>query len=391
MGHSMGHGGGSRAERLFIELLRPGALSVCDEVTAVELRAAAALAFTHGLFLLVDRRIREDLAQRAAGPADGGYEAAIRQLRLRHVSHALSYERAEREILTLLEAAAVPSVILKGSALSRDLHGEPHCRTSVDVDLLVRPGDVPAADATLCAAGYRRDNNQPLSFWMRRLHHATYQHPDSRVPVEIHWNFSIPGFFDLEPAEIWDGVSLDGLRGRLEPSMALTLLLMHHHLHGCADLRTLVDLVWAFERHREELHSGRLTGRLESTGLRVVAGIARVQAERLWGPQRWNLGGREARRALRVNVLASLTGSALRPGRRPRPSDRFLHALIHRLSLDSPRRVMGSITKTLLPSAADMRALSGDGQSALSGYVRYFRWRLGGPAAGSDAKGVAEK
>jgi len=391
MDHSRGRGDGKRAERFFVELLRPGILSGCDEATADDLRAAAGLAFAHGLFLLVDARIRGHAAQLAAGLADGGYEATVRQQRLRHISYALFHERAERELLALFEAAGLPSVILKGSALSRDLHGEPHFRTSADVDLLVRPKDVPAVDAALCEAGYQRDNDQPLSFWMRRLHHAVYQHPDSRVPVEIHWNFSIPGFFNLDPAEIWDSVSLDGLRGHLEPSMALTLLLMHHHLHGCADLRTLVDLVWAFERHREELDSGRLRGRLVSTGLCVVAGIARLQAERLWGPQRWNVGGQGSRHALRARLLAFVAGSALRPGRRPRPRDRFLHALIHRAALDSPTRVLGSITKTLLPSAADLRALNGNDQSALPGYVRYFRWRLGGPIAGGEKKGVRRR
>jgi hypothetical protein len=68
-----------------------------------------------------------------------------------------------------------------------------------------------------------------------------------------------------------------------------------------------------------------------------------------------------------------------------------LHALIHRLGLDSPRRVIGSITKTLLPLAADMRALTGDDQSVLPGYVRYFRWRLGGKAAGNREQGVSRR
>jgi hypothetical protein len=391
MGLSGGRRDGERAERLFITLLRPGALHGCDEVTADDLSAAAQLASTRGLFPLVDRRIREDLAPLATGPAGGGYEQAVRRLRLRHISHALRHERAEMEVLALLEAAAVPSVVLKGSALSRELHGDPHCRTCADIDLLVRPGDVAAADAVLREAGFRRDDDQSLSFWMRRLHHALYQHPDQRVPVEMHWNFSIPGFFNLDPAEIWDGVLLDGLRGHLEPSLALLLLLLHHHLHGCADLRTLVDLVWAFDRHREVLASGRLIGRLEATGLCVVAGIARLQVETLWGPQRWHPGRRGAHHAIRARLLARIAGLSFGPVRPPRASDRFRHALIHRLALDSPRRMLGSITKTLLPSAADMRALTGGDQSALSGYVRYFRWRFAGPAAGSDAKGGARR
>lgn len=380
-------GHGRRAARLMLELLRPEGPRGVEEVTADDLRQAAALAISHGLFLLVDRRIREHAGSFPAGVVAGEYERTARPRRLRHIIHALGSERAEREALALLEAAAVPVVVLKGSALARDLYGDPHCRTSADVDLLVQPRDVPAADAALCAAGYRRDNDRPLSFWMRRLHHAVYLRPGSRRPVEIHWNFSIPGFFNLDPAEIWAGVELEGLCGRLQPAMTMTLLLMHHHLHGCADLRTLVDLVWALERYPEELEPGRLARSLETTELLVVAGISKLQAEKLWGPRRRDFGGHGSSHALRANLLASAAGTALHPGRRPRGSDRFLHAVVHRLGLDSPRRVIAAITKTLLPSAADMRALAGEERGGLAGYVQYFRWRIGGQDAGSEEKG----
>ena len=380
-------GDGRRAGHLLIELLRPGGPRSCTEVSADDVREAAALAFRHGLFLQVDRTIREHAGSFPAGLVAGGYEAAMGPLRLEHVSHALRYERLEREVLSLLEAAAVPSVILKGSALSRDLFGDPHTRTSADIDLLVRPAAVPAADAALRQAGYRRDNDRPLGFWMRRLHHAVYQRPGSRVPVEIHWNFSIPGFFNLSPEEIWAGVDLDGLSGRLNPAMNLTLLLMHHHLHGCADLRTLVDLVWALDRHREELDPGRWPEHLEAAGLLVAAGIARLQAEALWGLQLSDIGGSRRGQGLRVRLLAKAAVSALRPGRQPRASDRYLHALIHRLGLDAPRRVIWSFAKTLLPSAADVRALNGSGRGGLSGRVRYLLWRSGVQAAGDRGKG----
>lgn len=377
---------GRRGERLFLDLLCPQGPHGCAAVTIDELRQATELAFMHGLFLLIDARIRAHAAAFPAGLVSGEYAQSVRSLRERHISHALRYERVERGVLALLDAAAVRSVILKGSSLSLDLFGDPHCRTSADIDLLVRPEDVPAADAALNAAGYRRDNDRPLSFWMRRLHHAVYEHPDSRLPVEIHWNFSIPGFFNLDPAAIWDAVTLEGLRGRLEPAMTLTLLLMHHHLHGCADLRALVDLVWAFERFREQRDSAALPEHLASTGLLVVARIAQRQAERLWGAQDWHLGRRSLIQALRAGLLARAAGVALRPGRRPRARDRFLHVAIHRLGLDSPRRVLAAITKTLLPSAADLRELSGGEQSRIAASLRYFQLRLGGRAAGRQGQ-----
>lgn len=383
--------GGGRAERLFLELLRPEPPRGCGDATVEELREAAALAFGHGLFLLVDHRIRAHAASFPPGLVDGAYAASIRQLRQQHITYALRYEREEREATSILEAAAIPAVILKGSAISRLLYGDSHCRTSADVDLLVRPGDVIAADAALARAGYRRDNDRPLAFWMRRLHHAVYRRCGSRLPVEIHWNFSIPGFFNLDPEEIWSGVELEGLQGRLGSDMSLLLLLMHHHLHGCTELRTLVDLLWAFERHGAGRDPGRLCERLDSAGLHVVAGIARLQVEQLWGVQLRVHDDRGSRSALRTGLLARAAGLALRPGRRPRASDHLLHALIQRLGLDSPRRVIASFTKTLLPSVAAMRALNGGERGVFTAYVRYYAGRLGARGAGNAERGRSKR
>ena len=41
-----------------------------------------------------------------------------------------------------LEAAGIPSALLKGPALARTVYPDPALRQSVDIDLLVRPGDV---------------------------------------------------------------------------------------------------------------------------------------------------------------------------------------------------------------------------------------------------------
>lgn len=382
-GARLASGGG---ERLFLELLRPEGPRGCSGITVEALVRAADLGFRHGLFLPVDRRVREQSAQFFESDAAERYEQAIRPLRFRHIAYALRYDEAEQGLLALLDAAAVPTVILKGSSFARELYGDKHGRTCADIDLLVRVGDLPAADAALRGGGYRREDDRPLAFWVRRLHHAVYRRPGEVLPVEIHWNFSIPGFFNLNPGEIWSGVTLEGLRGRLNPEMTLTLLLMHHHLHGCADLRTLVDLLRAFERYRDDLPPGRLPERLRETGLLVTAGIARRQAEKLWGPRRWEIDGRGPRRRLRVRLLSGAADPALRPGRQPRAADRFLHALVHRMGLDSPRRVLASVTKTLLPPAADIRALYGGQSGGPAGYVRYFLWRVRGRRAGEGKK-----
>ncbi len=374
-----------RGARLLIELLRPAGPRLAG-AGAAELIRAAELGLGHGLFLLVDRAVRE----RAGLPsgAAAAYERVARPLRLRLAGAALELEEAEERALELLGRRGVASVLLKGSALGRTLYGEAHLKASADVDLLVRAADVRQADEALRGAGYRRGDGRPLAFWMRRLHHAAYTRRGGRHPVELHWGLSIPGYFDLDETTLWEGVALEGLQGRLTGELRLVLLFMHHHLHGCADLRTLVDLAWALERlvAGDAGSVGRLQARFERIGLRLTAQIALRQLERLWGPVRRELGVLGGPCSLRARALARLAMPRLErdPGRAPGG------ALVPRLALDSPASVLRSFVKTAFPPAADVRAFAPAAGAGVAGYVQYWNWRWRGERVRNGREGAQD-
>jgi hypothetical protein len=80
----------------------------------------------------------------------------------------------------------IPVVALKGVVLAVLVYSEPALRPMQDVDLLVRSGDLEAADAALRGLGYASHPSRPPSTWYKEYHHhlAPYLSSDGTVVVE---------------------------------------------------------------------------------------------------------------------------------------------------------------------------------------------------------------
>ena len=68
------------------------------------------------------------------------------------------------ELGLLLDALAegdIEAIVLKGIALALALYGQAGARSMVDLDIMVRPGDVPGAEAILRRIGYRQSPVAP--------------------------------------------------------------------------------------------------------------------------------------------------------------------------------------------------------------------------------------
>ena len=72
--------------------------------------------------------------------------AYLNRVFLYAAARAMRSGRQIQVVVDALEAAGIPSVLLKGPALARTVYPDPALRQSVDIDLLVRPGDVLAAE-----------------------------------------------------------------------------------------------------------------------------------------------------------------------------------------------------------------------------------------------------
>jgi hypothetical protein len=89
------------------------------------------------------------------------------------------------DVLGRLESAGIRAMPLKGSTLARQLHSDVGARTSIDVDILVDPGELSGAVATVEALGWRREPDV-RGIGRLPLLHETLVHP--ALPcVELHW------------------------------------------------------------------------------------------------------------------------------------------------------------------------------------------------------------
>lgn len=97
------------------------------------------------------------------------------------------------EVLEALERGGVRPVVLKGAALAGRLYRNVGLRTLSDLDLLVRPSDLPVADQALRRRGYAQRVDPRFRSLYRHHHHtAPYAPPRGHPRVELHTGLVSP-------------------------------------------------------------------------------------------------------------------------------------------------------------------------------------------------------
>jgi len=79
---------------------------------------------------------------------------ALRSRYQENARNALWFTAELQRILSYLECAGIPALPYKGPVLAKTLYGEVTQRQFNDLDILIRPADVPKAKAALLALGY---------------------------------------------------------------------------------------------------------------------------------------------------------------------------------------------------------------------------------------------
>jgi hypothetical protein len=208
---------------------------------------------------------------------------------------------AELVRLTRLFAqAGLPFFSLKGPALSQEIFGSPAMRDPGDLDLLVRPEDLLAADDVLAKAGYRREPRWQADFAggdlrrpLRRVFHFQYHHPGLALTAEIHWRwFHIEEVAPFDPALAWRATRRIPLGGTAVPVLSqpvqLVYLAFHAAKHACERLKWLNDLAWLMRDAGDAdwAEAGEIAGRLDILDLFAAPLIAaaRLGTATLPGP-----------------------------------------------------------------------------------------------------------
>jgi len=174
----------------------------------------------------------------------------LKRIRTQQVVRALGQVAELARVGRLFAEAGIPLIPLKGVALSQELYSDPCIRSSVDLDIMVRPEDVDNAEKLLQQAGYRhafglRDmGERQKCHIIRTFHHHIYINDASGVHLELHWKSFL--WTKEQTAALWEtGIQstwLDSGLIRLSPEDNILYLADHGSRHGWSCLKWLSDV-----------------------------------------------------------------------------------------------------------------------------------------------------
>jgi len=297
------------------------------------------------------------------------------------VARSVRQEAVENEVVTALGRESIPACLIKGNMIARTIYEDPNCRSSADIDLLVRTEDLAAADKILEEMGFLRHESLPLNFVVGRLHHLVYSNEAKQIPLELHWDFGYPLYFNMTPAEIWKGVTgNDRQVYSLTPENTVIMLLMHHFRHGFRELKILVDILWSFYRYDKVINWRDFADTIRKFGMVKTTVIVLQQLDDLWELAD---AGLKSFKILQQQLAALPERPAkflLRYFRMDleRNEPGTLDMQMSKLVLDKRANVFYSFMKIFFPKPREVKALYPEtGKWMLPvNYIRFIVWRV---------------
>jgi hypothetical protein len=178
-------------------------------------------------------------------------------------------------VCAALSAAGVAAIPVKGVVLGETVYGNLALRPAADLDVLVRPHDLPAARATLRALGYGQRAEPLFAELHHPYHDPQYFHPAAggEICLELHWALWAARFFHLSADALWERASASRLRGAevrlLSPEDTLLHLAIHRS-RSALRLRFLCDVAELLRLHAGVLDWDYLVGQATAAGARTA-------------------------------------------------------------------------------------------------------------------------
>lgn len=217
--------------------------------------------------------IPESLAEAARNIARRGLVQAVESGRLQ----------------SLLDAARIPNLVLKGAAVEMLAYGRLGRKDAWDIDLLVSPADVESARKVLKDAGYALVQPENLSAaqfrtFIQLARECEFSHRQNGITVELHWGLAdgptlLPGMSVASSAQLV--TVTDTLRLRtLAPEELFAYLCVHGAMHGWSRLKWLADLAALVAAESPEMVE-QLYRRSRALGAGLCSAQALLLCERL--------------------------------------------------------------------------------------------------------------
>lgn len=189
-------------------------------------------------------------------------------------------------VLAAFRQVGVAALPVKGVVLAETLYGSLALRPLGDLDVLVRPDDLPGARAVLGALGFA----QAAEPGYENIYHPYHDPPYYRatesgtICLELHWGLWASHFFQLETDVLWRRAVPARLNGAdvsiLSPEDTLLHLAIHRS-RSALRLRFVCDVAELLRRHRATLDWDYLLAQTRAAGARTTMFYTLALAEDL--------------------------------------------------------------------------------------------------------------
>ncbi len=367
-------------ESPLIEILSPFSVSAIS-INSTEFSRCVEIARRYDVEMLFYSRLKKYYA--GSNNCIDDYLKQIEHSYLKAVAVSIRQEVVEKEIVAALSKQSISACIIKGNEIARVLYEDPNCRSSADIDVLIRTSDLIDADKILCGKGFTRQDTLPLPFWIGRLHHAVYRNAKNGCLLELHWDFGYPLYFNLTPDEIWKEVAGSDAEGySLTPEAMVIMLFTHHFRHGFREFKILVDILWSFHRYDGIINWQEFTGRLKKIGLIKTTLIILDQLDSLWCLSDRRLESFKILQKQLASLSIHTPKFLLRYFKidieKEYKTSGALDMEMSKLVLDKKSKILYSFVKIFFPRPQDIRGFYPD-TSKLTlplNYLRFICWRV---------------
>lgn len=282
---------------LLRSLLRPSLDG--SEIDAVLARRVSWHKFEEVLFRsklvpLAGRRIENGTGLAEAMPADlrrrlakEGVRAAVR---------TLLKEKELAGVVRELEGEGICPLVLKGLPFAQRHFVDASARDIRDLDLLIQPEHLPAAEEVLTGLGYHLFTSFHSREYYRRHHfHLVFVRMRQSVDVvELHWNLLHPRQgLDFDIARLFRAAQIEKYGNTelllLSPIDEILYMMISYRMSSFLSLKRLVDLAFAIETRRGSDWKEQVMERSEQWGLARETEAALHFLHRFWGDDEYQM------------------------------------------------------------------------------------------------------
>lgn len=207
------------------------------------------------LQLAFDHSVRPQLLVFLAAISWQGVPQAVRtsleSFRQGQLLRALSLSEELARVTGLLGDNGILVAAFKGAALSAYLYGDISRREYNDIDLIVPPDAMAAAEQILGSLGYRnRQGDRTFrQHFLRHQRQYALHRPGFDAAIDLHWGFSAaPLPFPLRPQEIWATLEYRQVGGHAVPTLSDDDLALQLAGHGTKEAWKCLCWVCDFAR-----------------------------------------------------------------------------------------------------------------------------------------------